>query len=340
MTVGAAQDRTQPGACAWRTVVTGSILQSAHAPMLDKPQPRQYFSERHGRGPKGQPLPFDRLRELVVSVLDHFSERDYFQEVFGYDCVDAGSVDGTLGPDPAAYFMRTIMREDVWPWWGPEPLPADLRMPAGLDYSPAPNNWERWDADTMFDVIEVLHDLVSKPVDGHHHSYNDCGWHYTTFDRTAGQAEFRDELNEVLRLGEPAYEMDDLGQVIESAPEEFHALLGAPVPPGTEHDRIKARIDAAVTRFRMRGASADDRRHAVRDLADVLEALRPDIKQHMLRADEAALFNIANNFAIRHNNRQQRGDYDRVTWLRWTFYVYLATIHAVLRVRTSQRRES
>jgi len=92
-----------------------------------------------------------------------------------------------------------------------------------------------------------------------------------------------------------------------------------------------------VTRFRTRGASIDDRRHAVRDLADVLEALRPDIKESMLSADEGALFNIANNFAIRHNNRQQKGDYDRVTWLRWTFYVYLATIHAVLRIRTAQR---
>jgi hypothetical protein len=71
----------------------------------------------------------------------------------------------------------------------------------------------------------------------------------------------------------------------------------------------------------------------VRDLADVLEALRDDIKNSMLSKDEKELFHIANGFAIRHQNRQQRGDYDRLTWLRWAFYVYLATIHAVLRVR-------
>jgi hypothetical protein len=56
----------------------------------------------------------------------------------------------------------------------------------------------------------------------------------------------------------------------------------------------------------------------------------------MLTADEKALFHVANGFSIRHNNRDQRGDYDRVTWLRWAFYVYLATIHAVLRVRGAQ----
>ncbi len=36
-----------------------------------------------------------------------------------------------------------------------------------------------------------------------------------------------------------------------------------------------------------------------------------------------------------------RGDYDRLTWLRWaSFYVYLATIHAVLRVCEREREEA
>jgi hypothetical protein len=57
------------------------------------------------------------------------------------------------------------------------------------------------------------------------------------------------------------------------------------------------------------------------------------MKDVMLPKDEGELFHLANGFAIRHNNRKQRGDYDRPVWLAWSFYVYLATIHAVLRVR-------
>lgn len=49
--------------------------------------------------------------------------------------------------------------------------------------------WQRWDADTLFDVIEVMHDLVSKPIEGRLHDINGCGWHYETFNRTDGQAE-------------------------------------------------------------------------------------------------------------------------------------------------------
>jgi hypothetical protein len=62
-------------------------------------------------------------------------------------------------------------------------------------------------------------------------------------------------------------------QVLEVGEPEFDQLLDAPVPEGTEHDLITSKIDGAVSRFRARGASLDDRRHAVRDLADALEAI-------------------------------------------------------------------
>jgi hypothetical protein len=243
------------------------------------------------------------------------------QEACGNDCPGGGV--GTLGIDPRLHFLKTISREEVWPYWI-----GEVDDFAGAEWFP----WQGWDADTLFDVIEVMHDLVSKPTDGGIPCAS-CGTHHLQFNRTEGQEIYRRELNTVLCLNDPPFELDAEGRIVELAPGEFSQLLDAPVPPGTEHDRITSRIDAAVSRFRSRGASLDDRRHAVRDLADVLEALRPDIRETMLSADEKALFQLANSFAIRHNNRQQKGDYDRVTWLRWAFYVYLATIHAVLRMR-------
>jgi hypothetical protein len=93
-----------------------------------------------------------------------------------------------------------------------------------------------------------------------------------------------------------------------------------------------------VSLSRGRSASAEDRRRAVRDLADVLEALRSTIKLEALPKDESELFRLANGFAIRHNNRDQRRQYDDNIWLRWAFYVYLATIHARLRLQARQAR--
>src|SRR4051812_30422087 len=102
--------------------------------------PRRYYSERQGRGPKAQPMPFETIRRLVINVLDNLREKEYFQEAFGYWCVDAGDVNGTLGSDPDAYFLRTIMRDGVWPYWEPDTgetfpfVPYDERGP----------KWECW----------------------------------------------------------------------------------------------------------------------------------------------------------------------------------------------------
>lgn len=47
--------------------------------------------------------------------------------------------------------------------------------------------------------------------------------------------------------------------------------------------------------------------------------------------DEKDLFNIANNLMIRHHNDKQKTDYEIGLWLSWMFYVYLSTIHLILR---------
>jgi hypothetical protein len=114
---------------------------------------------------------------------------------------------------------------------------------------------------------------------------------------------------------------------------EFGSLLDAALPSTADSDLVTVRVDEAKKILRSRASTKTERRQAVRELADVLEVLRPEIKLEMLSKDESDLFHLANGFAIRHNSREQRRDYDDAIWLSWAFYVYLATIHAVLRLR-------
>ena len=113
-------------------------------------------------------------------------------------------------------------------------------------------------------------------------------------------------------------------------PEEgFEKIFEADIP--SEDEKIKSRMEAAILQFRRRASSLDDRRQSVRDLADVLEYLRPKLKSLITKQDEADLFQIANNFGIRHHNAVQKTNYDAALWLSWIFYFYLATIHMALR---------
>lgn len=93
----------------------------------------------------------------------------------------------------------------------------------------------------------------------------------------------------------------------------------------------------AIHKFRARSATRTDRRDAVRDLADVLERIRTDVKAHMLSKDEAALFEIANKFWIRHNKPTDKREYDHEAWWSWLFYLYMDSIALVTHLRESQQ---
>lgn len=217
---------------------------------------------------------------------------------------------GKLGANIPAYIGRKLRKLDLWP---------------------ITTKWEAYSEDDLFDMIEFLYDHVSKPLEGHYHSFDDCGWHYRTFDVDAGRREFLPEVNELLRDYRGGYELSEDGEILELGEQGFDSLLQAKLPT---HDpsNIEDRVKSAILKFRRTRSSAEDRRDAIRDLADVLEFLRPKLKHVLTSEDENDLFNIANNFGIRHHSGKQKTNYDKPVWYSWMFYYYLATIHAALRL--------
>lgn len=153
--------------------------------------------------------------------------------------------------------------------------------------------------------------------------------HWHTFNKAEGQEEFVQKVNDVLSSYIGRFELSPTGEVLRRAEAGFEPIFEAKVP--TKDDNIKKKIDEAVLLFRRHGSTVENRRRAVRELADVLEYLRKQVQSVLTEKDEKDLFNIANNFSIRHHNDKQKTKYDAAIWLSWMFYFYLATIHALLR---------
>jgi hypothetical protein len=187
-----------------------------------------------------------------------------------------------------------------------------------------------FDRDLLFDLVELLYlDCVSQPtfVSGELVRLTDP----YGFDQEAGKAAFREEINSVLAFADPPLELLQIGQIVEAdAP---HAELYESPLPDESPAEVADPVTAAMRQFLSRGATEEDKRAAVKLLLDVLERIRPEVKETMLRKDESDLFNLANNFALRHYDRQQKADYDKNIWHDWTFHVCLATIRAVVAVR-------
>jgi hypothetical protein len=270
---------------------------------------RSYYSVRTGRISDNPKLELEMLRGLFVACYNSFEEKGYFQERLGINCAD-GYIPGNVG-DVEIYSFRKLRRKGLFPIWARQTALTE---------------------DEIFDLIEFLYDHASQPTgEGSYHSWNQCGYHYTKFIHGTAQREFRTEVNEFLKDYGDGYELSESGEILTRPGGALDALLEAPIP-ARDASNITARVNAAVIKFRRRSASEEERRDAIRDLADVLEFLRPDIKQALNHQDEADLFNIANNFGIRHHNASQKTNYDKMIWFSWIFYFYLATIHAALRL--------
>jgi len=279
---------------------------------------RQYYSMRTGKNPQSSGIDLATLISLFVDIFRHFSEQDYFQDAFGYDCVDAGYVPGTLGHDIEAQIFRKLRKSKIWP--------IEEKSPS-------------YSEDDIFDMIEFLFDHISKPIDGTYHDFADCGWHYNEFNKGSGQQEFRQEINQVLKDYGDGFEIHESGEILVIGRVGLDFIFRSDIH-SMEPDKIDERVKLAIGKFRRYRSTLEDRKDAIRDLADVLEYLRPKAKEVLTKKDENDLFMIANGFGIRHHNEKQKTDYDKRIWYSWMFYYYLATIHAVTRLIQQYETES
>lgn len=268
---------------------------------------REFYSVRNGRNRNLEGFSLDTIKGLFLDLYKEMRDDGFFDEYLGSYCVDQGQMPG-LVKSPALDLMLKVRTDGLWP----------IEDKAQL-----------YNEDDFFDVIEYLFTCVSKPVDGTHHYFNDCGMHWETFNKAEGEKQYVHKINGLLALYTERFELSSEGELLKAAENGFQSIFDADMP--TNDTKIKERIDSAILRYRRHGSSIDDRRQAVRDLADVLEYLRPKMKGVLDSKDESDLFNIANNFGIRHHNSSQKTTYDAALWLSWMFYFFLATIHVVLR---------
>src|SRR3546814_635736 len=270
---------------------------------------RNYYSVRTGKITPDQQVNFEVLKKLFSITYNKLNADGYFQKYFGIDCED-GYIPGELGEEIDAIMFVNLRKDNLYPIW---------------------QKLSNYTEDDFFDVIEFLHDHCSKGLNGHYHNWNDCGYHYEEFNDIEGQKHFREQLNPVLKEYKDGFEISESGEILILSDNGLSNLFEADIPT-SDKGNISNKINSAILKFRRHKSTLDDRREAIRDLADVLEFIRPAIKEHLNKKDENDIFNIANNFGIRHHNKDQQTEYDKAIWYSWTFYYYLATLHAVLRM--------
>ena len=270
---------------------------------------RNYYSVRTGKILPDEQINFEVLKKLFSIIYKKLLTDGYFQEQFGIDCSD-GFIKGELGDDIEGVIFVNLRKENLYPIV--EKLP-------------------NYTEDDFFDIIEFLFDHCSKGLNGNYHSWDNCGFHYSEFDDNEGRKYFREQINLILREYKDGFEISENGEILILSDKGLSNLFQAEIPTN-DKENISNKINSSILKFRRYKSTLEDRKEAIRELADVLEFVRPFIKEHLDRKDESDIFNIANNFSIRHHNTDQKIEYDKAIWYSWMFYFYLATLHTILRI--------
>jgi len=291
-------------------------LISAAPRLPEQSAPKPYWPARQGRPlagvTTGPPDP-GALRRDWLTTVSSLQARGYLSQIAPDICVD-GEGDTK---EPAEALDDAI---------------AQRLGPVGLWSAGHP---ESWDDDTFYALIEVMHDLVQRSRSRFYHQYGSCGYHYFDFAFYPAQVLYRWSVNRILaRHGIDlilAKSGEDTGRLVYQPTDGRTALVDAALE--TDDLTAKPTLEHAISLFRGRTATREDKRSACVALAGLLEEHRPLLKQYLHKKDEGALFQIANAFAVRHRNAEQHNDYDDA-YLDWLFWWYLATIDLTNKLRS------
>lgn len=273
--------------------------------------PRRYYSSRT----KSKRLTLEDLYQKLQNLYLFFCDKDFFKG-------KAGITEG--------YLPKAIKYEAA----------------LDLDFQPFPiANWspESITEDHIFDILEFLYDRVSKPgvLVG---MTDETGWNYhdyDSYDDQAGQKEFRKKTNALLAEYKSGYELSEEGIVLAKSTDGVQQILEAEIVPYDEVN-VDSKVRNAISKWRNRHLSLSEKKEAIRELADVFEWLKKtkELGAVLDGKDESALFDLANNFGIRHHNPNQKTNYDRTIWYSWIFHFYLATYHAAIRLLIKKETNS
>ena len=190
---------------------------------------------------------------------------------------------------------------------------------------PTEDNINGMSRNSLFDLIEFLSKYVAEPLD--------AGQYNQLLDVSIlcenGQNRWRNSVNEYLALLDPPFHLTPSLEIeASSLSEGLRQLVNNHASSSND---TQEKVDHACRLFLKHDATVHDKHSALMDLVGVLEILRGEMKAHIGKRESDKLFDIANNYGIRHQNQIQKELDENEIHAEWYFYSALSqTIDKIL----------
>lgn len=254
----------------------------------------RFYSDR-SKGPKprqGEVLPLT-AKDGLISLFMNKLEANWFAASFPENCHDGNGVTGTNTHAVIAN-VRAVVPSFEWP----------------------PRGARAVEDETVFDLIEYASDHVQLPENAKWHDYFN---HYElSFDRSAGEQQFRTEVNQIFYRGGTVFELNFNNRIERhGVPETLKAL--SLLRPHTGDVALDDLVERGRSGYLSHRPSD---RHSARDaLWDAFERLKTveagkdkkskvetllsyvssDEFRDVINSDMVALTEVGNQFMIRHH---------------------------------------
>lgn len=304
------------------------------------------YSERNG-SPRGFSMQ-DLVDQIWESLRDTaIGQYGLFDQAFGYDVsewtqdpADEKFIAGKV-PDIPQFFNRSLRIRMGLDY---QPASPDVETPRNgpaLGYTDKEGNFRHepppemyQDPTLVFDLLEVLYDLVSAP------KFDPAKKRHTAFVKRDAQEVFREFINEDLTLYAVPHEMIANGQIIAMGNKATKEAVEGLVLLNEKGQIAKSDYSAlneAIRQFYHEGGSAVEKKNAILAVFDILDKYSKKVQEHMLRDDERDLFRMANDFAIRNTGPKQKRNYEKDLWYEWMFSVQLAAVIVIIKILAQQK---
>ena len=183
---------------------------------------------------------------------------------------------------------------------------------------PTWNNIRSMSRNSLFDLIEFLSEYVSESR--YAGQYGHMLSSSTLTKR--GRNTWSNSVNEYLALLDPPFHLTPSLEIeASSSSKGLRQLVNNHASPSSD---TQEKVDHACRLFLKHDATVHDKRSALVDLIGALEPLRSEMKARIGKRESDKLFDIANNYGIRHQGQIQE-ELDE-NYMQWYFYSTLSTI--------------
>ena len=280
----------------------------------------EFYKERNGLVQNSVPISENDLKRFWLSIYKYFQKKDYFRLAETGVKHGNNSIELKLAPDPEQYFLLHLGKDQMWP---------------------VEDHILRYSEEDIFTAIEIYYANIAK-CEWVENDEGDWGWF---IDNEQPKQEFATYVNNILKLYKEGYYLEPVHGFVMPLPNEAlrHQLTENyhGIPSGI-YDRMRS----ATKDYYHFDATLERKRKAIASMADILELLRGELKEIFNKEfqinkndHDKLIFEIVNNYHIRHDNDKQIKEYSKEIWYDWMMQYFTSTIIAYYRLKVEREKE-